>query len=55
MTEEKRSKEVEEELAWQKYRASKGWVPETVATHLYEFIKDVKLFGKLLEYAKKRK
>lgn len=52
---EKPSEAVKAEMAWAKLRSKKGWVPETVAMVLYEFVKDQSLFADLVTFAKRRK
>lgn len=43
------------ELQWAQFRSRKGWVPETVSTVLYEFIRSRGLFAELTAFAKGRK
>lgn len=43
------------EAAWGQFRSRKGWVPDTVAMILYEFVRERGLFDDLIAFAKKRK
>ena len=44
-----------DEMAWNKFRSTKGWLAESVATRMYDFIKHKGLFGELLEFTRKWK
>lgn len=52
---EERDKETQAQLDWHKLRSTKGWVPESVAMILYEFIQHEKMFTQLIKFAKGRK
>lgn len=43
------------EAKWAQFKSKKGWVPETTAMILYEFVKEQKLFPQLVEFAKRRR
>lgn len=43
------------EIAWSQLRSRKGWVPETTAILLYEFVKERGLFAELIVFAKRRR
>lgn len=44
-----------DEMAWNKFRSTKGWLAESVATRMYDFIKHKGLFGELLAFSRRRR
>lgn len=52
---DRKSDAAKAEMSWSQLRSRKGWVPETVALLLYEFVKERDLFEDLIAFAKKRK